>query len=37
VVLRPDRYVLGLAHNSAELDALTHDWLPALATAESVT
>jgi 3-(3-hydroxy-phenyl)propionate hydroxylase len=37
VVLRPDRYVLGLAHNSAELDALTHDWLPVLATAESVT
>ena len=36
-VLRPDRYVLGLAHNSAELDALTHDWLPVLATAESVT
>jgi 3-(3-hydroxy-phenyl)propionate hydroxylase len=37
VVLRPDRYVLGLAHNSAELDALTHDMLPAHAEVESIS
>ncbi len=37
VVLRPDRYVLGLAHNSAELDALTHDVLPAHAEVESIS
>lgn len=35
VVVRPDRYVLGLAHTSAELDALTRDWLPAQTVAES--
>jgi 3-(3-hydroxy-phenyl)propionate hydroxylase len=35
VVLRPDRYVLGLAHTSAELDALTRDWLPTQAVAEN--
>ena len=28
VVLRPDRYVMGLAHSSDELDTLTRDYLP---------
>jgi len=35
-LLRPDRYVLGLATSSAELDALTQNWLPADAHAGTV-
>jgi len=34
VVLRPDRYVMGLAHSSGDLDTLTRECLPTLALPE---